>query len=427
MSEDPRSILDLTREEVRQITAQDEECTPDVIRIAPVWPVAGSSGVVITDEGVVVVDTGIPAGGPDRVRRIRERTDVPFHTIIYTHGHGDHAGGVGAFLEDAEKRGHPKPRIIAHELVPKRFDKYQMLQGRRQYIGSLQFPGRRRPVAPAGGQAGQPPRYYYPDITYSDRMDFQLGGLTFELYHTMGETDDATWVWIPERKVAIVGDLLIGGCPNTGNPLKEQRYTLEWAETMELIASKNPDFIIAGAGPVVRGSLVQEVCLDTARFLRYIQDEVVRLLNEGCWIEEILERVKVPEELMNKPWLAPTYGHPVFVIHDVYRRYTGWYDGNPSELFPSKDSEIAAEVVGMIGIEGLTARARQLKQEGNPQLSLHIIDFVIRGTEDIAKRKEAMLLKAELLDDKARIEPSMIARHILQSGATITREQGESL
>jgi len=86
-----------------------------------------------------------------------------------------------------------------------------------------------------------------------------------------------------------------------------------------------------------------------------------------------------------------------------------------------------AEVGGMIGIEGLTAQARQLKQEGNPQLGLHIIDFVIRGTEDIAIRKEAMLLKAELLDDKARVEPSMIARHILQSGATITREQGESL
>lgn len=427
MSEDPGSILDLTREEVRQLTAQDEECTPDIIRIAPVWPVAGSSGVTITDEGVVVVDTGIPAGGPDRVRRIRERTDAPFHTIIYTHGHGDHAGGAGAFLEDAEQRGHPKPRIIAHELVPKRFDKYQMLQGRRQYIGSLQFPGRQRPAAPAGGQAGQPPRYYYPDITYSDRMDFQLGGLTFELYHAMAETDDATWVWIPERKVAIVGDLLIGGCPNTGNPLKEQRYTLEWAETMELIASKNPEFIIAGAGPVVRGSLVQEVCLDTARFLRYIQDEVVRLLNDGCWIEEILERVKVPEDLMNKPWLAPTYGHPVFVIHDVYRRYTGWYDGNPSELFPSKSSEIATEVVRMIGIEELMARTRQLKQEGNPQLGLHIIDFVIRGAEDISKRKEAILLKAELLDDKARVEPSMIARHILQSGATITREQGESL
>ena len=422
---DDAKSLDLRLAEVMELTARDEECTPDVLRIAPVWPVAGSSGVAITDEGIVVVDTGIPAGGPDRVRRIRERTDGPFHTIIYTHGHGGHAGGAGAFLEDAEKMGHPRPRIIAHELVAPRFEKYQMLQGRRQYIGSLQFPGRQRPAAPVGGQAGQPPRYYYPDVTYSNRMDFQLGGLTFELYHAQGETDDATWVWVPERKVAVVGDLLIGGCPNTGNPLKEQRYTLEWAEALEAIASKKPDFIIAGAGPVIRGELVQQVCLDTARFLRYIHDEVVKLLNDGCWIEEILERVKVPDDLADKPWLAPTYGHPVFVIHDVYRRYTGWYDGNPSELFPSSGFEIAAEVSGLAGVEGLMARARELGAEGDLQLALHLTDLVVKGAGDREKRREALLLKSQTLHKKADKEPSLIARHILRSGAVIAAEEAE--
>lgn len=44
----------------------------------------------------------------------------------------------------------------------------------------------------------------------------RLGGLTFELHHYLGETDDGTWMWIPERKVAIVGDLLEGDCPNIG-------------------------------------------------------------------------------------------------------------------------------------------------------------------------------------------------------------------
>jgi len=127
-------------EEVRKLRGKDEELAPDVIKIGRVLPVAGPTGVVITDEGLVVVDTGMPQGGADRVRRIRERTQAHFHTIIYSHGHGDHVGGVHAFLEDAEKRGHPRPRIIGHELVAKRFDKYRMLTGRRRYIGSLQFP-----------------------------------------------------------------------------------------------------------------------------------------------------------------------------------------------------------------------------------------------------------------------------------------------
>lgn len=427
MADNDEESLNLPLEAVRKLTAQDEQCTPDVLRIAPVWPVAGSSGVVITGEGVVVVDTGIAAGGADRVRRIRERTDAPFHTIIYTHGHGDHAGGAGAFLEDAQQKGHPKPQIIAHELVPKRFDKYQMLQGRRQYIGSLQFPRRTGSAPPAQVRSAPEPQYFYPDTTYSEYMDFKLGDITFELYHALAETDDTTWVWIPERKTAIIGDLLIGGCPNTGNPLKEQRYTVEWAEALEAIAGKKPDFIIAGAGPVIRGRLVQDVCLDTARFLRHIHNQVVGLLNEHYWIEDILERVEIPEDLVNKPWLAPTYGHTVFIIHDVYRRYTGWYDGNPSELFPSRSSEIASEVVQLGTADRLIARTRELKQAGNLQLALHLLDFVINGCEDVSKRKECLLLKSEILHARADAEPSLIARNILRSGAVITGDKADSL
>ncbi len=60
----------------------------------------------------------------------------------------------------------------------------------------------------------------------------------------------------------------------------------------------------------------------------------MKLLNEGCGIEEIIERVKLPAEVASKPWLAPLYAHPPFVIQGVHRWHAGWYNGNPSELFP---------------------------------------------------------------------------------------------
>ena len=405
------------------LTMQDEVILPDVIKIAPVWPVAGPSGVVITDEGIVVVDTGIGPEGADRVRRIRERTDVPFHTIIYSHGHPDHVGGAAAFVEDAEKRGGPRPRIIGHELVAKRFDKYRMLAGRRRYITSLQFPGVvETPRAPKDETASPSFPFIYPDITFSDYMEFRLGGLTFELYHAPAETDDAIWVWVPERKVAMIGDLLIRSCPNTGNPLKEQRYTLEWAEALEKIADKKPDFIIADPG-VLRGEPALEQCLKTAKFLRHIQDEVVRLLNDGYWIGDILEKVKIPAEMANEPFLAGTYGHPTFVVHDVYRRYTGWYDGNPSELFPSRSSDIGAEVVRFASPEQLVSRAKELQKEGKTQLALHVVDFAIRGTEDSGKRREALRFKADLLDARARQVHNFIARNIMRTSAGTLREE----
>jgi alkyl sulfatase BDS1-like metallo-beta-lactamase superfamily hydrolase len=398
------------------VPGQEEECTPDII-----WLGIGSSSAVLTGEGVVVVD--VPMGnraGWRIVEAIRRRTQASIHTIIYTHGHMDHIWGIAPLLSDAQEQGNPKPKIVAHELVPKRFDRYQRLRGQHEYINRIQF------AIPKSEQV-LPSQFFYPDVTYSESMQFKLGGLTFELYHYMGETDDGTWVWIPERKAALIGDLLIGGCPNVGNPFKVQRYALEWAEALERVAGRNPDFVIPAHGPVRRGQQAQEICLDTAKYLRYIEDEVVRLLNEGCWIEEILERVRIPEDLARKPWLVPIYGHTTFIIHGVYRRYAGWYNGNPSELFPSKSSEIAAEVVTLGGIEQLLERASKLQQEGNIQLALHLADFVIQGSENDSKRKEALLLKAKLLDAKADAETSSIARNIFRNGAQSAAEEARSL
>jgi len=284
--------FDATYEETIKMIGKDMALTTDIWKIERAAGVSGPSGMVITSEGLVVVDTGMPQEGRDRVRRIREHTQAPFHTIIYSHGHGDHTGGAFAFIEDNEKRSYPRPRIIGHKNVAKRFDKYRALAGRRRYISSLQFP---EPETLPGQQARseERPRYgnIYPDTTFETTMEFRLGGITFQIFHAPAETDDTLWVWVPERKLAMIGDLLVRGCPNTGNPLKEQRYTLEWAQALESIIDKKPDYVIGDPG-ALRGTDAIRICRQTADFLYYIQNEVVRLLNEGKWIEEILDSIK---------------------------------------------------------------------------------------------------------------------------------------
>lgn len=388
-----------------------EEVAPQVYCITSF----GNVGFVTTGEGVVVVDTAVHQLGEIILRDIRKITDEPIHSVIYTHGHYDHAFGVSALLRDAEERGDPKPRIIAHENVVRRFNRYRELQGQQEFINRIQF-------SVPEGMTAVPREYHYPDVTYHDRFSFRLGDFTFELRFGMGETDDATWVWIPERKIVFSGDFIIWSCPNIGNPFKVQRYETEWADALEQMAALHPDILVPGHGPVIRGEKIQKVCLNTARALRYLHEEVVKRLNQGAWIEQILDEVKLPEDLARKAYLAPIYGCPAFIIHGIHRRYAGWYDGNPSHLFPSKTSEIAREVASLAGgPEALLSRAKALKEAGEIQLALHLVDFVLDNPET-SDLSEAHSLKADLLEARASVEPSFIARNIFTRGARLERQ-----
>jgi alkyl sulfatase BDS1-like metallo-beta-lactamase superfamily hydrolase len=402
------------------VARQSEGLTPDIFMIAGF----GNTTVIETVQGLVVID--VPVGNPGTlVEAIRTKTDLPVHTIIYTHIHADHAFTTAGLMEDAQKRGHRRPLVIAQELSLAHIKRYQEMDPYNWYINQIQ--GARAFRKPEGTERFIPENIIFPNITYRDSMAFKLGDLTLELRHYLGETDDGTWVWIPERKVAIVGDLLEGSCPNIGNPFKVQRYDVEWAEALEKIAGNNPEFIVPGHGPLLKEERAKEWCLETARYLRYYHDEVIRLLNEGYWIEDILHMVKPPKDLIDKRFLSDVYGCSTFLIHGIHRRYAGWYNGNPSELFPAHSTEVAAEVLKIASTRDILARAKQLMTEGKIQLALHLVDFIIKGSDDNTQRKAALLLKAELLDARAEKEQNSIARNIFLVGAEEAEEMAKEL
>src|ERR1700687_1052089 len=226
---------------------------------------------------MIVVDTSSRQMGAAAVRAIREVSDEPFAVLIYTHGHGDHAFVTEAFITDAITRGHARPKIWAHEDVAGRFKRYALTRGWQSHINRLQFGG-----AFATDGLFEPKSFSFPDLVYRDQQFLDLVGEPVELHHAMGETDDAPWVWMPTRRLAMVGDLIVSSMPNTGNPNKVQRYTLEWAETLEAIAKCAPRTLLPGHGPAYRGEeLCGEVRREAARALRIIHDEVVRRLNAG--------------------------------------------------------------------------------------------------------------------------------------------------
>src|ERR1700692_4974654 len=83
---------------------------------------------------MIVVDTSSRQMGAAAVRAIREVSEEAFAFLIYTHGHGDHAFGTEAFIDDNLSRGYPRPKIWAHEDVVARFERYRRTRGWQSHI-----------------------------------------------------------------------------------------------------------------------------------------------------------------------------------------------------------------------------------------------------------------------------------------------------
>src|SRR5207237_3705043 len=107
-----------------------------------------------------------------------------FATIVYTHGHLDHVGGGGAFLADAEQRGDPAVKIVGHENVTPRFDRYKLTEGYNNIINLRQFGAPRM----AGQQMQFSQTWARPQTAYSDNLSLRIGELEFQLSNGEGVT-----------------------------------------------------------------------------------------------------------------------------------------------------------------------------------------------------------------------------------------------
>ncbi len=81
---------------------------------------------------------------------------------------------------------------------------------------------------------------------------------------------------------------------------------------------------------------------------RYINDQTLRMANEGLTRDEIAANFKLP----NSPPIRANRGYYGSVSHDVkatYVLYLGWFDGNPATLDELPPEEAAKKFVEYMG------------------------------------------------------------------------------
>lgn len=379
----------------------------------------GQSFVAETDAGLVVIDAG-PGGAITRgmIDSLRQLSDAPVHALCYSHGHVGYNAGVPEWLAHARERGEPAPRLIAHRNLPRRYARYRETQALQHRMAEVQF--NRAP-----GFFDHRLAMHEPGETFDERLVIGSGDRRVELFWAPSETDDAIALWSPAQRVLYGGAALLDSIPNIGTPFRTMRDTVRWAGTLEAMAALHPRKAVREFGPVIDGeAAVQQVLTHTARALRWLRAEVVRLMNEGLNEQQVLARIRFPEELFGVDWMKPSYGDPGYIVRDIYRSENGWWDRNPTSLHPEAPEDAAAAVAEAITDKaGVIARAQALADAGRWQTALHVIDLLATAPGDAPELAQARRLKAAWLRERAKQVASYVSRNLYRVSAEMI-EQG---
>lgn len=379
-------------------------------------PTFANCTVFTTDDGLFMVDTGSGFTAAKLHAETRRWTGQRLNTAVYSHGHIDHVFGVGVFDDEAVANRWNRPHVVAHEHVARRFDRYRLTAGYNQVVNRRQF-GLDNLIWPT--------EYRYPDETYVDTHQLDVGGLEIHLRHEKGETDDATVTWIASRRVLCTGDLFVWSSPNAGNPQKVQRYPREWAAALRRMADLGAQFLLPGHGlPVVGAERIHQALTETAEYLESLVAQTLSLMNEGARLSDVLVSVTPAPHLADRPFLQPVYDEPEFIVRNIWRLYGGWWDGNPSTLKPADDRRLAEELADLVGGPGrLADRAEALASEGTDaalRLAGHLVEMAWLAAPTDSAICEA---RRRIFTSRAEASSSTMARGVFTWAA---RESSET-
>jgi cyclase len=231
-------------------------------------------GIVLTREGVVLIDSGHNATDSRAIlEAVKKLTPLPVRFLIDTEPHPDHTTGHFVFS--------PPAAIIAAEGAGDSMRSRE--RGEPDRIQKLAA------TSPEMRAALEGYRFVAPDIEYHQKMTLKVGERTFELMYLKGvHSESDTAVWLPKERVLFSAAGIIVNQVNNLRPIVSIPDVLAAAKAMKSLA---PLHVVPGHG--IPGTV--KIFEDTEKYYALLLERVGRLAKEGKSLDQIKKEVRMPE------------------------------------------------------------------------------------------------------------------------------------
>ena len=344
-----------------------------------IWQVRGfdiaNITFIETDTGVIAFDalTCAETAAAALALYRQHRGDRPLHTVIYSHSHADHFGGVqGLISEDEVRAGRVQviaPAGFMHHAVAENVIAGVAMARRAQF----QF-GHTLPVGPQGqvdsGLGKNMPRGR-PGLIAPTREISQahevlvIDGLELEFQLTPEtEAPAEMHLFIPSQRALNLAEnathTLHNLCPLRGAKVRD---ALAWSKYLHQALQRygdRTDVILAQHHwPTWGNARARQFLAEQRDLYRVLHDQTVRLMNQGLKAAEIAEDLKLPEAITQRWHARGYYGTVSHNVKAIVQHYLSWYDAHPANLHALPPVAAARKAVDyMGGADAVLVRAR---------------------------------------------------------------------
>jgi len=235
-----------------------------------------NTGIVVGDDGVMVIDTqATPVMAQDVLRRIRSVTDKPVKYVTLSHYHAVRVLGASAYAPEHVIASRDTLNLIVE-------------RGEADMKSEIErFPRLFRAVESIPGLT-------WPTLVFEGSLSIMMGQLEVRLMQLgRGHTRGDTVVWLPGEKVLFSGDLVeYGATPYAGDA-----YLRDWPATLDALEALGAERLVPGRGAALKtAQQVHEGIDGTRRFVKtlyaFVRDGATRGQALGAVYRDAYEHLK---------------------------------------------------------------------------------------------------------------------------------------
>ncbi|KHJ99686.1 metallo-beta-lactamase domain protein [Oesophagostomum dentatum] len=187
----------------------------------------------------ILIDTGEPSISEyiSLLKSTLEEDRSEIDSIIITHWHNDHVGGIPGVVRE----------VIGHEEDRSEIDSIIITHWHNDHVGGIpgvvrEVIGHEVPIYKIQrGTAEDPSRFHY----VSEGHEIHVEGATLRFVQTPGHTADHTSLYLEEEQTLFSGDCILG----EGTTVFEDLH--DYMKSLDKIKGMHPKRIYPGHGPVV--------------------------------------------------------------------------------------------------------------------------------------------------------------------------------